>query len=107
MGGGFWRDFFDDFGVAFAAVVVLEAFFGVALGGDVEVGGLAAEVLGVEVLQERDAPLAAGAGGEALGDEGGDGGVLDGEVGADLAEGDSEAEADVVVGVHGEVESGK
>lgn len=81
--------------------MVVEAGLGVALGGDLEVGEVAALVLGVEVLEEGDAPLAAGAGGEALGDEGGDGGVLAVEEGADFAEGDVEAEADVVVGVHG------
>ena len=80
------RHFLDDLLVALAAVVVLEAFLGVALGGDVEVGFFAAEMLGVEVFEEGDAPLAAGAGGEALGDEGGDRGILDLEEGADFPE---------------------
>lgn len=65
-----------------------------------EVGGFAALVLGVEVLQERHAPHAAGAGGEAFGDERRHGRVFNREEGADLPQADAEAEADVVVGVH-------
>lgn len=72
----------------------------VAFGGDSEVGGLSGGVLGVEVLQERDAPHAARAGGEAFRDERGNAWVLAGEKAADLAERDMEAEADLVVGVH-------
>jgi hypothetical protein len=78
-----------------------EARGGVALWRDSEVRGLGALVLGVEVLEERDAPAAAGAGAEAFGDEGGDGWVLAGEERSHLAERDVEAEADFVVGEHG------
>jgi hypothetical protein len=92
--------FFYDFDVAVAGFVVGDAGLGVFLGGDFEVGFDAGLVLGVEVFEEGDAPLAAGAGAEAFADEGGDGGIFGFEVGADLPQGDAEAEADVVVGVH-------
>lgn len=61
--------FADDGLVALAGFVEADAGLDVFFGADVEVGGLAAGVLGVEVLEERDAPLAAGAGAEALADE--------------------------------------
>jgi hypothetical protein len=46
--------------------VVVESRLGVALGRHLEIRRFAALMLGVQVLEERDAPLAAGAGGEAL-----------------------------------------
>jgi hypothetical protein len=55
----------------------------------------------VEVFEHGDAPPAAGAGGEAVGDLGGVLGLFDGAEGLNLAQGDVEAEADGVVGVEG------
>ena len=89
------------FGGALAGGAGFGAALGVFVGGDGEVDGFAALVLGVEFFEEGDAPSASGAGAEAFADEGGDGRVFAFDVGADLAQGDAEAEADVVVGVHG------
>ncbi len=71
---------------ALAAGFVLQAVGDVLLGGDLQVDGLALDAAGVEVLEERDAPLAAGAGAKAFADERGDGGFFAEEVAADLAE---------------------
>jgi hypothetical protein len=55
----------------------------------------------VDVVEEGDAPPAAGAGGEAVGDLGGVLGLFDVAESLDLAEGDVEAETDGVVGLEG------
>lgn len=86
--------------VADVGLVVGKTRLGVALWGDVEVGRLAPLVLGVQVPEERDAPLAAGPSAEAIGDQGSNWRVLAGEKCADLPQFDVEAEADLVVGIH-------
>jgi hypothetical protein len=73
----------------------------VFFGADAQVGLLALLVEGVEVLEEGDAPHAAGAGAEAFTDEAGDGGVFARHEVANLAETHVETEADFVVGLHG------
>lgn len=61
-------------------------------------------MLGVEMLQERDAPLASRAGAEALGDKGYDWRVFSSQERTDLAQGNVEAQAHVVIGVHGVIQ---
>ena len=73
----------------------------VFFGADAQVGFFALLVQGVEVLEEGDAPHAAGAGAEAFADEAGDAWIFAREIVADFAEADVEAEADFVVGKHG------
>lgn len=88
--------------VSLTGLSIAGAFVGVFFGADRQVGVFdAVEALLVEFFDEGDAPLAAGAGGEAFADEAGDGGFFALAVADDLALGDVEAEADVVVVVHG------
>jgi hypothetical protein len=89
-------------GIALARLVKVEAGLHVALRRDVEVGCLAREVLGVEVFQERHAPLASRSRRKAFADEGGHRRILAGEVRPDLPEGDVKAQANVIVRVHGQ-----
>ena len=93
----------DDIRVALVGRMELKPGPRVLLGGDMEIGLLAADVLGVEVLQEGHAPLTTRARGQALGNERCDRRVFASEIPPDLAEGDVEAEADFVVGVHARI----
>ncbi len=54
----------------------------------------------VEFLEEGDAPLATGAGAEAIAGDGGERGFLTFIEIDDFAHGNAETEADVVIGVH-------
>lgn len=58
-------------------------------------------MLGVEFLQEWNAPLAPGSGSEALRNQARDRRILPGDVVAEFPQTDAETEADVVVGVQG------
>lgn len=90
----------DHAGIALAGPVEGEPGLDVTFRRDAQVRVLAAGVEIVKVLEEGDAPLAAGSGAEAFGDEGGDRGVFAPEVSLDLPERDVEAEADMVVRIH-------
>ena len=67
---------FDRVGVANAGLVKAGAGLDVLLWADFEVREFAALVLGMEVLEEWDAPLASCSSAQALGDKGGDGRIL-------------------------------
>jgi hypothetical protein len=57
-------------------------------------------MLGVEVLEEGDAPHTPGARAETFADERGNGRVFAHKIGPDLAQGHVEAEADFIIGIH-------
>lgn len=102
VGHGTHHSGFAFVGAEFADAGFMEGFaaVGVVGGRGLEVGEFAVDVHLVEAFEYGDAPVAAGAGAEAFGDEGCDGWVFALEEGADLPEGDVEAEADLVVGGH-------
>ena len=64
----------DDIGIAQAGLVKGQTALNVLFGAYAQIRGFAPLVLGVKVLEERNAPLATGAGPEAFGDQRSDGG---------------------------------
>lgn len=86
--------------VSFVHFVISESRRAVSLRADFEVRRFTGEVLGMQFLQERDAPAAARSGGETFADERGNRRILSGKIAADLPERDMKAEADMIIGVH-------
>lgn len=86
--------------IALVGLVKHQSRMRVLLGRDFQVGRFSPAVLGVEVLEERHAPAAAGAGAQALADERSDRRILNRQEGPNLPQADSEAQADFIVRVH-------